>query len=305
MLILGEIHTGLLRHSTPVTTGLARDLLDLVAGEAVRVSERPISCAWSPDLTTGVDCTIAGTSGRAVGTVRHRAVLTAGCVVQASAYTTVERAAEVRRLPWSHYISRPGQVELLAKTPPATLAEAFLTTERGPGALDLGGICARTIERVQASPRLDRRVPLRVPRTRFRWAAMPGERRVHLLVDEGDLRTLRLTLPELPAARIADLCADVARHDWLLSSLIEVIDASALGVRTREETLPRLAPAIDTLLHLWMPAARLDDEMAAVWESLERRPGFTRHWATLVSRIRDQLSVGTVEALSATAGVRV
>ncbi|MDR7325480.1 MULTISPECIES: SCO2521 family protein [Catenuloplanes] len=303
MLILGEIHTGLLRHPTSVTTGVARDLLDLVAGEPVRVSERPISCAWSPDLITGVDCPLAGTSGRAVGTVRHCAVLTGGCVVQASAYTTVDPATEARRLPWSHYISRPGHVEVLAKTPPAGLADAFLAGERGPGALDLGGICARTIDRVQASPRLDRRVALRVPRTRFRWAATVGPDRVDLLVDDGDLRTLRLALPELPAGRIADLCADIARHDWLLSSLIEVIGASALGVRAREETLPRLAPAIDTLLHLWMPAARLDGGMAAVWESLELRPGFTRQWETLVARIRDQLSVGTVEALSA--GVRV
>ncbi|MDR7273839.1 SCO2521 family protein [Catenuloplanes atrovinosus] len=308
MLILGEIHTGLLRHSAPVTTGLARELLDLVAGETVRVSERPISCVWSPDLTTGVDCGLTGASGgtgRAVGTVRHRAVITGGRVVQASAHAVVDRAADVRRLPWSHYIARPGHLEVLTKGPLDALADGFLSTERAPAALDLGGICARTFDRVQAAPQLDRRVALRAPRTRFRWSATPGASAVHLAIEDGDLRRLRLTLPELPAARIADLCADIARHDWLLSTLIEVIGASALGVRSREEALRRLAPAIDTLLDLWMPAARLDDDMAAVWASLERRPGFTRQWDTLVGRIRDQLLAGTVQAMSSTAGVGV
>jgi hypothetical protein len=78
-----------------------------------------------------------------------------------------------------------------------------------------------------------------------------------------------------------------------------VVRKSAIGVLARDEVLQRLIPAIDHLLHLWMPAARGGDEAAAVWDALERRPGFSRQWSSLVFRIRDQLSVGTMTALAA------
>jgi hypothetical protein len=91
----------------------------------------------------------------------------------------------------------------------------------------------------------------------------------------------------------------VALHDWLLSTLLELVGKSALGVADRQAALQRLVPAIDYLLHLWMPGARGGEVSLAVWAGLDRRPGFSRQWQTLVHRIRDQLSAGAVAALAA------
>jgi hypothetical protein len=91
----------------------------------------------------------------------------------------------------------------------------------------------------------------------------------------------------------------VALHDWLLSTLVEMVHKAALGIAGRAEALDRLVPAIDHLLHLWMPGARADELTEGIWAVLERRGGFSRQWETLVHRIRDQLSVGAVTALSA------
>jgi hypothetical protein len=47
-----------------------------------------------------------------------------------------------------------------------------------------------------------------------------------------------------------------------------------------------------------MPAARLDLELTTVWESLERRPGFSRQWQASVNRIRDQIALSTITLLN-------
>jgi hypothetical protein len=60
----------------------------------------------------------------------------------------------------------------------------------------------------------------------------------------------------------------------------------------------RLRPAVEHLLHLWMPAARGDEAGAALWAGLERRPGLARQWDALVHRVRDQLALGAIAALS-------
>jgi len=38
-----------------------------------------------------------------------------------------------------------------------------------------------------------------------------------------------------------------------------------------------------------------------VWESIERRPGFTRQWRASVDRVRDQVAVGTAALYNAVA----
>jgi hypothetical protein len=103
----------------------------------------------------------------------------------------------------------------------------------------------------------------------------------------------------LDAGRIAAACEDVALHDWLLSTLIESVRKSAIGRLPRGDTLRRLGPAIDRLLHLWMPAARADELTETMWAVLERRPGFSRQWTTLATRVRDQFAVMLAESLSA------
>ncbi len=58
-----------------------------------------------------------------------------------------------------------------------------------------------------------------------------------------------------------------------------------------------LRPAVDHLLHLWMPRAHVDRSLGHLWDELEQEPGFTRQWRSLVQRIRDQLAVQTIPLL--------
>jgi hypothetical protein len=316
MLVLGEVHTGLLRGPGPVPPEETLRLLDLVVGEQVLFSERPIAYARSTELLVGVDCALGSAASarqvRGVGTARQRAAITGGHVVQGSAYTSVQRAERTTRLPWSHYLARPGIVETLGRTRWEEVADAF-RAEPDATTLDLGAIASQITDRVQRAATGTGRTRLRSARTRLRWVADPDgdTMRVRFSTETGDLRILHLHGIGLPPAETAALCEDVALHDWLLTSLIELVRKSAIGVLDRGEALGRLVPAIDYLLHLWMPGARGGDISELVWAALERRPGFSRQWDTLVSRIRDQLSVRAVTALTepardgiAAAGVR-
>ncbi|MFI7547315.1 SCO2521 family protein [Actinoplanes sp. NPDC049599] len=307
MLIAGEVHTGLLRGSDPVTADRARRLVDLVVGEPVLVSHRPMAYVRSPEIPVGVDCGIGGAGAgrrvRGVGTALQRAAITGGHVVQGSAATTLVRAGGSTRQPWSHYLTRPGVIETLGRTRWDEVAEALTGTDRPGPTLDLGAMAGRVADRVQRAAPRGGPAPLRASRTRLRWTARPGEQPlVRFSVRADDLRLLELSVPAEPAGLAGELTAlaeDVALHDWLLSTLLELVGKSALGVVDRQAALQRLVPAIDYLLHLWMPGARGGEISAAVWASLDRRPGFSRQWQTLVHRIRDQLSAGAVAALAA------
>ena len=87
LVAMGEVNTGLLRHSTAVSETVASTLVDLVPGIRVRGSKRPIAYVQSPDLLTGIDCPLPVSSGakvRAVGTAVSRAAITGGHVLQGS-----------------------------------------------------------------------------------------------------------------------------------------------------------------------------------------------------------------------------
>ena len=309
MLTLGEVHTGLLQNWTSVTQPLSTQVLALMLGERVRCSERPIAHAVSPDLLTGVDCRLVTSSGarvRGVGTAVSRAAITGGHILQGSAYTHVVRSKADRRLSWSHYLSRPGITETLGKMDRADLADGFLTAKPVPVSLDLGAISGRTMDMVQRSPELDRTPPFKTARTRLRWVVavddgQPVDRRAQFTIDSATARTLWLTVREedLPAA--VELCEDLALHDWLLTALLKLIERSRIGASPRPQVVDRLRPAIDYLLHLWMPAARLNESMLALWRSLERQPGFTKQWEASVSRIRDQVALSTIALLGSAA----
>jgi hypothetical protein len=58
-----------------------------------------------------------------------------------------------------------------------------------------------------------------------------------------------------------------------------------------------LRPGIDHLVHAWMPAAHANKTLDSIWQELDQRSGFSLQWQKTVERIRDQLSVGLVEAL--------
>jgi hypothetical protein len=297
LLILGEVHSGLLRGPVPVAYDVARDLVDLVSGEPVLVSERPRACVRSPAKPVGVDCPLvpegSGRSVRGIGTVIQRAAITDGHLLQGSAYATIDKAAGGTRQPWSHYLTQPGVVEAVGRTQWADLATS-LAAVRPPGAaLDLGGIAAQAADRVQQSIRDAGRTPLRAARTRLRWIAEPGSTGgVVFAVHSDDARVLRFPAPpDAPAARLAEVAEDVALHDWLLTALLEVMRKAAIGMLPREEAVERLLPAIDYLMHLWLPGARGDALSDRIWAALESRAGLSRHWDLLVNRIRDQFAV--------------
>lgn len=308
MLIVGEIHTGLLQHSTPLSPPACQELLALRHGDQVRRSQRPISYMSSPVLLTGVDCRLATASGsraRGIGTVTHQAALTAGRVVQGSALATVTPGHASNRLPWSHYLASPGRLETIGRADPDDLAQGFLATAAATSTLDLGAISGRTVDHVQASSTLDRSPPFRAARTWLRWVAVPDRQpgepsQAVFTIEDPQLRTLRLNCPhDLTPDAVAGLCEDLALHDWLLTTLLELIERSQLGIGPDQQLVHRLRPAIEHLLHLWMPAARLaDPALVSVWESLETRPGLSRQWQASVTRIRDQLALCTVALMS-------
>jgi hypothetical protein len=310
MLVLGEVHTGLLQNSTSLASSQCEQLLGFVQSEAVRRSERPIPYAASPDLFTGVDCPLATASGakvRGVGTVLHRATITAGRVVQGSSLTQVIRGTAGRRLPWSHYLARPGRVETIGKADWTDLTGGFVVTTSLASTLDLGAISGRMVDTVQTSPGLDRSAPFRAPRTKLRWTATtiadPGDGpAIAFGIEDSQLRTLRLQCAEEQLPAVAELCEDLAVHDWLLTTLLQLIERSRIGTGAPGAVVVRLRPVIDHLLHLWMPAARVRQDLLTLWESLERRPGFSRQWQASVDRIRDQIAVGTIALLGAGAG---
>ncbi|WP_433500456.1 SCO2521 family protein [Sphaerimonospora sp. CA-214678] len=314
---MGEVHTGLLQNSGEVTASACDRLLGLLAGQTVRVSRRPIVHAMSPDRLTGVDCHLPSASRsrvRGVGTVLTRCSITGGRVVQGSSYVRIVRATVDRRLPWSHYLARPGVVEVLGKAKAHDLADGFTDEADGhdgmparrdsPGSplLDLGAISGRFVDLVQSSPLLDRRAPFKIPRTRLRWVAESGEQGIRFTLRNDRSRTLRLVHGGGFTPSVADLCEDLALHDWLLTTLLVIVERALTGGAPRSEAVARLTPAVDHLLHLWMPAARVDQAFAPLWESLERHPGFTRQWRSLVNRVRDQISMDILTLLTRRGG---
>ncbi|MEU4621337.1 SCO2521 family protein [Actinoplanes sp. NPDC023801] len=298
MLILGEVQTAALRHSGGMSPAIAENALALMAGERVRTSERPISYAVSPKTFTGVDCGIAARSGarvRGVGTLMGRASLTGGRVLQSSAVARVDPIVGGYRRAWSHYLARLGVVEALGRTDLLGIAAEHLAAERHTSTIGMGAFCARLISEVQGSPALDRQPPLRTSRTVLRWAAIldegADETRIRFTVREEGLRTVRLVLAPADIDDIIELFEDLALHDWLLTALLSVIEQSQIGVEQPAQSVVRLRPAVDHLLHLWMPAARLGDFALSVWEALESRPGLSRQWDVSVRRVRDQMAM--------------
>ncbi|MGH3718277.1 MAG: SCO2521 family protein [Pseudonocardiaceae bacterium] len=308
MLTVGEVHTGLVQNSTSLTQLHSAQLLALLPGTRVRRSERPRAYAVSPDRLTGVDCRLATSSGarvRGIGTVLSRAAITGGRVLQGSAYAHITKSEADRRLPWSHHLSRPGVVEIPGKADRADLARGFLVTRQAEEILAMGAISGRMVDMVQArSPELDRKPPFKMARTRMRCVvvvheAQPADAQIHFTIDSETTRTVQLTVGENDLSAAVDLCEDLALHDWLLTTLLKLIERSRSARGARPQVVERLRPAIDDLLHLWMPAVRLDESMLPLWRSLEQKTGFTEQWEASVGWIRDQVVLNTITLLSA------
>ncbi|WP_432983567.1 SCO2521 family protein [Dactylosporangium sp. CA-233914] len=306
---LGEVHTALLQNSQAVPLSFAEGLVGQPGGEQVRVRQRPIAHTGSPDVLTGIDCrlpTRTGAKSRGVGTVAGRVTITGGHLLQSSARVRVVTGGGGRRLGWSHYLARPGHVELIGKGDEHDLADGFISVEREPRTLDLGSIAARLLNAVQRSDDLDHKAPLKAARTTLRWAALPvadaDETDVRFAIERGGLRTLIVRCEPADLGVVGDFCDDVALHDWLLATLLHLVEDGRNAVPDDLARIARLRPAVEHLLHLWMPGARLTDSVAQLWRGLEDRPGLTRQWRSCVDRIRDQLTLGMLAHLAGRAG---
>jgi hypothetical protein len=301
-LTIGEVHTGLLLTSTAVPVDTAVELLAIVPGGSVRTRQRPIRYAWSPEVLTGVDCTAPLAERREVrivGTPATRLSLTDGRIIQAGTHATLRQDSAGRRRPWSHYLAQPGVLELLGKASDESLATGFLRGPTTSSTLDLGAVNVRTLATIQRSERLDRNPPFRGRLTRLRWSAetADSEQEILFMLGADGLRTVRLRAPEPDPRALADFCADLALHDWLLSTLLDIVDRAVARSRPAAELISMLRPGIDNLVHAWMPAAHVSRALDRIWQELDLRSGFSLQWQKTVERIRDQLSVSLVEAL--------
>jgi hypothetical protein len=332
--LVGEVRTGLLAHSRALTEPEATVVVTLRPGSQVRVSARPVPHCVSPDLTLGVHCPVPSASGArrdGLGTVLSRASVTSGRLVQASTHVRIvlggARPAG-RRRPWAHHLAHPGMIEVGGRLSADDVADGFLLTGTGDGpgsTLDLGAVCGRLLDQVQESPILDQKPPFRARRTRLRFALLPcghpavGESasrsgsaaadttsgrspasghvcRVGFFVTDETVRTLRIHGSGLDLVSIVGLCEDLALHDWLLTTVQHVVAGSRVRAGGGRLSSP-LKPVIDHLLHVWMPGARIGEELLPVWTGLEQRLGFSRQWESLVGWIRDQLALALLASL--------
>jgi hypothetical protein len=299
---MGEVQTGLLLTSTAVSADTAAELLAIVPGGSVRTRERPVRYAWSPEVLTGVDCLAPLADRRevrVVGTPATRLSLTDGHIIQSGTYATLRYEPAGRRRPWGHYLAQPGVLEVLGTASEENLATGFLGGPAAATALDLGTVNVRTLSAVQRSRRLDHNPPFRTQRTRLRWSAERSEsaQEVVFMLGTDGLRTVRLRAAETDPRALADFCADLALHDWLLSTLLDIVDRAVARKRPAAELIGMLRPGVDHLVHAWMPAAHVSRTLAMIWQELDLKSGFSLQWQKTVERIRDQLSVGLIEAL--------
>lgn len=308
VLVFGEVHTGLLQNSIALHPSACAEVLAVLCDEPVHRFDQPIAHVTSPVTLVGVDCALANTSGKArgVGTVACHTSITGGHLLQGSATIQLAAGTAQRRLPWSYYLARPGRVEMIGKADVADVARQFLQSEgrrSGRPILDVSAISARSVDAVQASPALDRKPPFRSSRTRLRWAAIVSDSvtddTLRFRRADAASRTAQLSCTWIQIPSIVEFCEDLARHDWLLTTLLRMLDRSRMIRGSATAMIHALRPTIDHLLHLWMPAACGDEISAALWASLERRSGLSRQWHASVDWVRDQMSLSTIDLLEA------
>ncbi|MFD9002195.1 SCO2521 family protein [Streptomyces sp. NPDC059582] len=303
VLACGEVRTCLLPCRDAVSAAVAERLLRLRADEQVSTSKHPNLYVVSPEVLTGVDCRLPTANKakvRAVGTVAARASLTDGRVLQASAYFSAPAAGPDRRRPWGYYLVRPGVLVPVGTLSATAVGDGFLMQDQTGGGdeLDVGSVAESLLGTVSRNRLLvDYDVPLTSRTTSLRWAALPaaagaGVSLKRFTVTEGSLRLVELRVPDdIETTAVARLAEDFALHDWLLTTVIDKLDGIRLGSADETAALKVLGPLVEHLLHLWMPGARMDRRLAALWDVLEDGSGYSRQWHTQVQRVRDQLAL--------------
>lgn len=300
--VLGVVTTDLLNTSEPLLMEAAQQALKLLPGIAADRRSHPVEQVVSPDLFYAVDCrlaTIRGTQPRAIGTVRARAVLTAGHVLQGSARVDVVLDASTRRMPWSYYAASTGTVEAINKVDPSDLVTGFLETSSGSGLLDLGGVGAHVMALLDDIPQVDRRAEMRTEASRLRWAVLVrdgADLDAEVVAGSDGAFRVRMTAPSALVPRIVEFCEILARHHWLLAALKNAFDRAGRSPKPMNE----LDPALSYLGHMWNPTAHLPAEIAWLWQALERDAQLTWEWESTVTRVRDELALLTRKAIEGT-----
>lgn len=109
---------------------------------------------------------------------------------------------------------------------PDDLVRGFVVAQPPVSTFDLGTMSDHIMDTGQILANPDRKPPFTTWRTKLCWAAVPVR-------------------PGSP-------------HDWLLTTLLLIIERSRIGALPRGEVARRLTPAVDHLLHLRTPAARIN-----------------------------------------------
>jgi hypothetical protein len=306
------VHTCLLPGEAALNRETTAELLTLVPGRPVLTRERPIATASSPAKAVGVDCEIPSARRatlHGVGTVTTNAVVTGGRILQSTARAQFVPAASASRRTWAHYLNRVGVIEVLSKIPKASaragtpeqdVAAGFLDATGGAQTLDLAAIAARLLSTVRMDHRLDRRAPILAATTRMRWAATISRQEPQISfrkLGRTDRAVEIHVRDEQELALAARFGEELALHDWLLTTLTDLIEESERHPLTSADAVDLLSAMTVHLAHLWMPQAHTPRPLRPLWDALETDAGFTRQWVARTGQLRDRLTVVIAQAL--------
>lgn len=307
MIAAGEVITGLLPTSEAISTAAACRLLESVFDEGTVSWSRPLPQATSSVRLTGVDCavpTVNSARVRAVGTVESWSSVVGGLVLQGCAQVRLTPGQGGHRRAWSHYLARPGTLEVLTRWQQGDIADGFLAHDRQPGLLSLEAIAWRGVDRIQGDDVLDRSPPVTPVRGRLRWVALVGSSqsapRLELTVVSPWETRVRLLVPDPDVELVGPLCADLARHEWLLSSAESLLARARIGSRPPADVLRVVRPVLDHLVPVWLPAVRLPVAAHRYWRAYDIASGIREQWALLIQRIRDQASLAAASPQGST-----
>jgi hypothetical protein len=149
-------------------------------------------------------------------------------------------------------------------------------------------------------PHLDHVTHVRSRLTQVYWVAWVGDSDIpvaRVQAKDEIVRTIELRVPENQLDLAARFCEDFALHDWLLTTIAQIIEQVDRAETAGREAIDILRPAVKRLLHLWMPGTYVDPAMRMLWDSLERQSGFSLQWNSQTARIRDWIDLRTLQAL--------
>lgn len=301
-LVLGLVSTDLLNVAEPLPLQSARQALELVPGISAMWRKHPVQFVVSPDRFFGVDCKLPTAKGgppRGIGTVRVRAVLTEGHVLQGSARADVVVGASSRRLPWAHYAAHVGVIETINNADPEALADGFLESGGGGGRLDLTGLASYVMAMLNDVSQTESRARLKTETVRLFWVVHTGEfdtPQAEVWIGDDGVFRARFTAPFRLVPQIAEFCEILGLHLWLLSALRIAFERASRTLKPMTE----FEPVLSYLGHIWNPKAHLPAETAEMWEALDQAAQLDWEWETMLRRIRDNVSLLTPKAIEET-----